>query len=77
MTYQGFDLIGVTQEEFVEYCKRHNVSPSQSSTKRKFFRRVAMGKIIRNEKGVIVDVRRKNAKNISEEQTETSCCDTE
>ena len=77
MMYQGFDLIGVTQEEFVEYCKRHNISPNQSSTKRKFFRRVAAGKIVRNEKGVIVDVRRKNAKNISEEQTETSCCDVE
>ena len=77
MICQGFDLIGVTQAEFIEYCKHHNISPNQSSTKRKFFRRVAAGKIVRNEKGVIVDVRRKNAKNISEEQTETSCCDAE
>ena len=43
---QALDLIGVSVEQYLDYCERYNLKPNFKKTRREFFKRVSEGRIV-------------------------------
>ena len=43
---QALDLIGVSLEQYLDYCERYNLKPNFKKTRREFFKKVSEGRIV-------------------------------
>ena len=47
---QAFELLGITLEDYLEWCKDNNMSAYASKTKTEFFRKVQINQIVKDKK---------------------------
>lgn len=50
MNRQIFRMLGITEEEYKDWCERHSLPTYKATTKQEFFEAVQDGKVIRDSK---------------------------
>lgn len=55
---QAFKLSGVTEEEYLQWCKDNGKCFSKVETRREFFQRIQANKLIKNEDNKVVGRRK-------------------
>lgn len=55
---QSQKLVGITEQDFLDWCKENKKPSYKISTKREFFRNIEDGKIIRDENGKLHTLRK-------------------
>lgn len=54
MNRQVFEVLGITFEEYKDYCKENKIEHYRNSNKREFLRQLLDGELIKNKEGKIV-----------------------
>ena len=54
MNRQVFEVLGITFEEYKDYCKENKIEHYINSNKREFLRQLLDGELIKNKEGKIV-----------------------
>ena len=61
MNRQIFRMLGITEEEYKEWCESQSLSAYKVSTKQEFFSKIQSGQIVRDSKtGKLIEKRKKN-----------------
>ena len=55
MNKQILTLVGVSEEEYLDWCKVNKKRRSLLKTKQEFFKRIREGKLIRDEDGKLIN----------------------
>lgn len=55
MNKQILTLVGVSEEEYLNWCKENGKRHSLLKTKREFFERIREGKLVRDENGKLIN----------------------
>lgn len=55
MNKQILTLVGVSEEEYLNWCKENKKRRSLSKTKQEFFERIREGKLVRDEDGKLTN----------------------
>ncbi|MDD7037761.1 MAG: hypothetical protein PUI63_00855 [Alistipes senegalensis] len=54
-------MLGITEEEYKEWCESQSLSAYKVSTKQEFFSKIQSGQIVRDSKtGKLIEKRKKN-----------------
>ena len=54
MNQEALKIAGVTQEDYLKWCKTTNRPPYRSSSKAEFFSRIKAGKLVKDSSGKLV-----------------------
>ena len=55
MNKQILTLVGVSEEEYLDWCKVNKKRRSLLKTKQEFFKRIREGKLVRDEDGKLIN----------------------
>lgn len=55
MNKQILSLVGVSEEEYIDWCKETGRRHSLLKTKREFFERIREGKLVRDKDGKLIN----------------------
>ena len=56
---KALELTGVTERDYRKWCKREKRKAADINSKYLFFKLIQEGKLVKNEKGLVVDVNEK------------------
>lgn len=62
MNKQLFELLGITEEDYIKWCRANKRAAYKKSSLKEFIEKVRKGKLVRDEKGIFVKVGTENAK---------------
>lgn len=51
---KGFEILGVTIEQFFQWCKENNKNKYKTESKQEFFNKILNGKLVKDENGNLV-----------------------
>lgn len=54
MNKEGLEMTGVTQEDYLRWCKRYKKPNYKPETKRRFFKLIKNGEITRDSEGNLI-----------------------
>lgn len=54
MNRQCFEITGVTEKDYLDWCKEKKKSPYRTSSKREFFARINDGRLVKDKDGKLI-----------------------